>query len=74
MQGRTAAAWLETQLHAWSSRRGSHKGSFLVPLLFSIILSKLFLVTDDAADYENSAAIYTWQLHQAEGMFSAIVC
>ncbi|XP_030328181.1 linker for activation of T-cells family member 2 isoform X3 [Strigops habroptila] len=24
--------------------------------------------TDDGADYENSAAIYTWQLHQAEAL------
>lgn len=40
-------------------------------MLSSIILSKLLLVTDDSADYENSAAIHIWKLQQAEGMFSA---
>ena len=76
--GRTAAAQLETQPRArggWGAAVGGgfHKGPFLVHLLFSIILSKLFLVTDDAVDYENSTAIHIWKLQQAEGMFSAIV-
>lgn len=76
--GRTAAAQLETQPRARGGRGaavggGFHKGPFLVYLLFSIILSKLFLVTDDAVDYENSAAIHIWKLQEAEGMFSAIV-
>uniref|UniRef100_A0A8D0FSA1 Linker for activation of T-cells family member 2 n=1 Tax=Strix occidentalis caurina TaxID=311401 RepID=A0A8D0FSA1_STROC len=33
-----------------------------------IILSKLFLVTDDAVDYENSAAMHMWKLQQAEAL------
>lgn len=76
--GRTAAAPLETQPRARGGRGaavggGFHKGPFLVHLLFSIILSKLFLVTDDTVDYENSPAIHIWKLQHAEGMFLAIV-
>lgn len=77
-RGRRAATRLETQPRAWGGRGaavggGFHKGPVLVRLLFRIILSELFLVTDDAVDYENSPAIHTWKLYQAEGMFSAVV-
>lgn len=77
-RGRAAATQLETQPRAWGGwgravGGGFHKGPFLVHLLFSIILSTLFLVTDDAVDYENSTAIHVWKLQQAEGMLSTIV-
>lgn len=52
---------------------GFHKGPFLVCLLFGIVLSKLFLVTDDTVDYENSMAIHTWKLQQGQGAFPAVV-
>jgi len=76
--GRTAAAQLETQPRARGGRGRVvggefHKGPFLVHSLLSIILSKLFLVTDDAVDYENSTAIHVWKLQQEEGMFSAAI-
>lgn len=76
--GRRTASQLETQPHAWGSCGAAgggvfHEGPFLVHLLFSLILSKLFLATDDAADYENSTAIHTWKLQRVEGTFSAVV-
>lgn len=78
-RGRGAAGQLQTQPRArgtwvpWEEG-GFHKGPFLVHSLLSLILSKLFVAADDAADYENSTAIHTWKAQRGEGTFSAAVC
>jgi len=51
--------------------RFSLKGPFLPRLLLSIVPSKLFLLADDAEDYENSTAIEVWKVQQAKGLSSA---
>lgn len=47
------------------------QGLLLACSLFSIVLSKLCLLTDDVDDYENSPAIHAWKSEQSAGMSSA---
>lgn len=53
---------------------GGSQGPLLAHSLFSIILSKLCLLTDDVDDYENSTAIHAWKIEQSAGMSSAAAC